>query len=273
MSKLSFPLAFALAWTVAPAVAEYVGNVGAANPAAFGTPPGAVRRPLLVGLGVEMGERIDTANEGNAQIIFNDSSTLTVGRNSSLAIDEFVYQGGRGSQGVRLAKGVMRFVGGGVSHVSGAKLKTPTADVGVRGGSVLARIGGECGTLIVHQVGVVEVTGAGGSQTLTRPGFGVCATAAGVSEPFRVPAAAIVAITAEMASHHGQNGGARRKHVDESAGMLGDHAPPDVQPSPGLEALAPVWAGDAIVQSNANVNNQPSPTPSPPPPPLRQRPN
>jgi hypothetical protein len=167
----------------------------------------------------------------------------------------------------------MRFVGGGVSHVSGARLKTPTADVGVRGGSVLARIGGECGTLIVHQVGVVEVTGAGGSQTLTRPGFGVCATATSVSEPFRVPAATIVAITADMASHHGQNGGARRKHVDESAGMLGDHAPPDVQPTPGLEALAPVWAGDAIVQSNANVNNQPSPTPTPTPPPVRQRPN
>lgn len=271
MLKLSIPLAIALTWTAAPAAAQNVGNVGAANPAAFGTPPGAARRPLSVGLGVEMGERIDTAKEGNAQIIFNDSSTLTVGRNSSLAIDEFVYQGGRGNQGVRLARGVMRFVGGGVSHISGSRLETPTAHVGIRGGSVLAKIGGECGTLIVHQVGVVDVSGAGGSQTLTRPGFGVCASANGVSEPFRVPGSTIAAITAEMASHHGQNGGAHRRHVDESAGMLGDHAPPDVQPTPGLEALAPEWAGNAIVQSGANVNNQPSPTPPSPPP--RERPN
>ena len=50
---------------------------------------------------------------------------------------------------------VERFVGGGVSHQSGASLRTPMASIGVRGGSVLISIGGDCGTLVVHQVGTV----------------------------------------------------------------------------------------------------------------------
>ncbi|MEK8124244.1 hypothetical protein WOB59_14560 [Methylocystis sp. IM4] len=56
-------LSLALAFSTA-AGAERVGNVGAVNPAAFGAPPGAVRRALSLGQGVEKGERIDTAGEG-----------------------------------------------------------------------------------------------------------------------------------------------------------------------------------------------------------------
>jgi hypothetical protein len=253
--------------------AERVGNVGAANSAAFGTPPSAGRHALAVGLGVERGERIDTSQEGNAQIVFDDTSTMTVGHNSSVTIDDFTYGGAGGSQGVRLAKGVLRFVGGGVSHQSGASVRTPTAAVGVRGGSFLMRQGGECGTLVVHQVGIVRVDGAmGSSQILNRPGFGVCANESGVSEPFRVSGETIAAITAEMASHGRQRGGAHRQPANEAAAVaLGDHAPSSVQPPPGLDALGPVWAGNALVQSRANVDNQPAPPP-PAPPPARLRP-
>lgn len=266
MTKFIAPALACLLFLPSPAAAERVGNVGAANAAAFGTPPQASRRALAVGLGVEKGERIDTANEGNAQIVFDDSSTMTVGRNSSVIIDDFAYQGGGGSQGVRFAKGVMRFVGGNVSHQSGAVLRTPTAAIGVRGGSVLMRIGGDCGTLVVHQVGIVRVDGAHGtSQILNRPGFGVCANADGVSEPFRVSGQTIADITAEMASQGRQRGGARHLPSNEDAAVaLGDHAPASVDLPPGLEALAPVWAGNALVQSRANVENQPAPQPSPP---------
>lgn len=269
MDKFLLPaLACLLALPALPASAERVGNVGAANASAFGTPPAASRHALAVGLGVDKGERIDTSNDGNAQIVFDDSSTLTVGRNSSIVIDDFAYHGGGGSQGVRFAKGVMRFVGGGVSHQSGANLQTPTAAIGVRGGSILMRIGGECGTLVVHQVGIVQVTGAHGtSQILNRPGFGVCANETGVSEPFRVSGQTIAEITAAMASHGRQHGGAQRLPGNEAAAVaLGDHAPASVQPPPGLDALAPVWAGAALVQSRANVDNQPPPLAVAPPP-------
>jgi hypothetical protein len=251
------------AFACLPANAEKVGNVGAVNVAAHGTPPGAAKRPLSVGLGVEKRERIETAAEGSAQIVFNDSSTMTVGRNSSVVIDDFVYNGSGGSQGVSVAKGVMRFVGGGVSHGSGANFKTPTASIGVRGGSFMVLLGGECEALVYHQNGVTEVAGVqGDSQILNRPGFGVCARSSGVSEPFRVPPEIVAAMNAQMASRGGQSGGVKKKPNNEEADLLlGHDRAPSIEQPPGLDALGPVWAGNAIVRSQANVENQPFPPP------------
>lgn len=264
MKKISVLSLVAGAWLIAaPAVAEKVGNVGAVNHNAHGTPPGAGKHPLSVGLGVQKRERIETQGEGNAQIIFNDTSTMSIGRNSSIVIDDFVYGGGGGSQGVSMAKGVMRFVGGGVSHTSGANVRTPTASIGVRGGSAMFRVGGECGTLVVHQIGQTVVTGPSNAQILNRPGFGACAPSGGlVSEPFRVPPETIAALLAATASQGGQKGGAKRKPNNEEANLaLGHDRAPDVIESVGLDALNPFWAGNAIVQSRANADNQPAPPP------------
>ncbi|MCX7899062.1 MAG: FecR family protein [Methylocystis sp.] len=249
------------------ALADRVGSVGAVNQSAHGTPPGGGKRALSLGAGVENRERIETAGEGSAQIVFNDSSTMTIGRNSAVTVDHFVYSGAGGRQGVSLAKGVMRFVGGGVSHQSGANIRTPTASIGVRGGSAMMRLGGACGTLVVHQYGLVDVAGAGSAQTLRRPGYGVCAPAGGpVSEPFLVPPETIAAMNAAMASGARQTGGARRKPTSEEAHLaLGHSRAPDISPPPGLDALNVFWAGNALVQSQANVDNQP-------PPPLRGEP-
>ncbi len=115
MKKFSAAATAALALVAGPALADNVGNVGAVNQSAHGTPPGAAKRSLSVGLGVQRRERIETSPYGSAQIVFNDTSTMTVGRNSAVTVDDFVYsRGGGGQQGVSMAKGVMRFVGGGV---------------------------------------------------------------------------------------------------------------------------------------------------------------
>lgn len=262
MKKFSAAATTALALVAGPALADNVGNVGAVNQSAHGTPPGAAKRSLSVGLGVQRRERIETSPYGSAQIVFNDTSTMTVGRNSAVTVDDFVYsQGGGGQQGVSMAKGVMRFVGGGVSHEGGTKLRTPTASIGVRGGTALVRVGGSCGTLVVHQYGFIDV----GGQALTRPGYGVCAPSGGpVSEPFLVPPETIAQIVAALESGKGQRGGAKREPSNEEANLaLGNDRPPDVVSPPGLDALGPVWFGNAIVQSRANVDNQPAPLPTP----------
>lgn len=270
-------LSCALAFPPLPTMAaERVGNVGAANVSAFGTPPGAARRALAVGLGVEKGERIDTSGAGNAQIIFNDSSTMTVGRNSSVTIDDFTYRGGAGgSQSVQIAKGVMRFVGGGVSHQSGASVRTPTASIGVRGGSVLIRIGGDCGTLAVHQVGTVDISGPNGSSTtLNHAGYGVCVNENGVSEPFRVSAQTIAAITAEMASRGKQTGGVTHPLTNETAALiLGSNTPWEVTTSSAFDFLGMLWGGNGLVQSQTSVDNQQTVTTPPAPPTTTQDPN
>lgn len=278
-------IAVAFALASMPAFAETVGNVGTVNQTAHGTPPGAAKRALSLGLGVQKRERIETSPEGSTQIVFNDTSTVTIGRGSAVTIDDFVYSaGGGGRQGVSMAKGVMRFVGGGVSHDSGTQLRTPTASIGVRGGSALIRIGGQCGTLVVHQYGIIDV----GGQTLRRSGYGVCVSHDGAaSEQFQVPPETIAEMLAALESGKKQKGGAKTQPRSEEADLrLGNMRPADIVSPPGLDMLNMFWAGNALVQSRTNVDNQPllppppaqpisspqprlssTPEPSPPPPP------
>ncbi|WP_400770274.1 FecR domain-containing protein [Methylosinus sporium] len=119
--------------------ADVVGNVGAVNQAAQGTPPGGSAKGLTLGYGVVDRERIDTKAEGRAQIVFLDKSTLGVGANSSVTIDRFVYDAGAGAgkQSLSITKGALRFIGGEVSHGVGMEIKTPSATIAVRGGMVL----------------------------------------------------------------------------------------------------------------------------------------
>jgi hypothetical protein len=256
-----------LAQASAGARAETVGNVGAANQSARGTPPGQSGHTLTLGGSVANRERIETSADGSAQIVFLDTSTMTVGRNSAVTVDHFVYNGnaGAGAQGLSLAKGVMRFVGGGVSHSSGAQVKTPSASIGVRGGAALVSLGGECGALVILQNGVVTVSNASDTTTLTRAGYGVCAPADGgaIPEATLISASTIAALNARLVSKGRQTAGAVTQPDDPDARRkLGHERAPDETPFTGLDLLAPVWGGDAIVRSHAGVINQPT---TPPP--------
>ena len=243
-----------------PAMAGKVGNVGAVNQAAHGTPPGKGKHVLSVGTDVEQKERIETSEEGSAQIIFDDTSTMVVGRNSQVVIDEFVYNGGSGSQSVSMAKGVLRFVGGGVSHASGAKLKTPAASIGIRGGTMLVGVGGrECKTLAVNLYGSMEVVGkGGGTQSVSRSGYGVCAQSDGsLSEPVKISQEKIHSLMKETQSRGRQTGGVThqpQKYEADTEFM--EAQAPEFGSKPGLDAVGAFWAGNATVQSGANAVNQ-----------------
>jgi hypothetical protein len=252
----------------AGARAESVGNVGAVNQSAHGAPPGQPARQLSLGANIENRERIETNADGSAQILFRDTSTMTIGRNSTVTVDRFVYSGdsGAGSQGLSLAKGVMRFVGGGVSHEGGTQVRVPAASIGVRGGSALFDTDSPCGgELIVLLYGVVEITSSIGSVTLTRPGYGVCLCANGLlSEPIPVPSGWIAPIEARLSSTPGQTGGASRPPQNSEAGLrLGQSRPPTDIAQLGapdwLDNLSMIWTGNALVQSHSAVLNLPAP--------------
>src|ERR1700712_2105809 len=80
--------------TVAPSVyaqAQNFGKVGAVNPDTTGLPPGGAARTLTVGTNIVNKERIRTDAKGSTQILFPDQSTLNIGPNTNITIDEFVY--------------------------------------------------------------------------------------------------------------------------------------------------------------------------------------
>ena len=123
--------------------AQTVGVTGAVNPNTTGTPPGASVHALGTGSDVVFNERITTEASGQADILFVDRSALTVGPNSDLVIDEFVYSPdtGTGKLAASATKGVFRFVGGALSkNPDQVTIKTPAAIVGVRGGVIIYAI-------------------------------------------------------------------------------------------------------------------------------------
>ena len=91
-----------------------VGVTSAVNPAAAGTPPGAASRQLTVGSDIIFRERVVTTTDGQAQILFLDQSSLLIGPNSTVVIDEFVYDPAtnKGNIAATLTQGSFRYIGG-----------------------------------------------------------------------------------------------------------------------------------------------------------------
>jgi len=136
--------AIIVACSVVPAFAESdsVGVTGAVNPQAVGKAPAGSIEQLAIGANVVRNEKISTFNKGQVQLIFADQSTLTLGENSEIVIDEFVYDPDKqaGNMTATVTTGVLRYVGGKISKKSDVSFLTPSGVVTVRGGIALIKV-------------------------------------------------------------------------------------------------------------------------------------
>ncbi len=210
--------------TVTTADAQSYGKVGAVNQEATGTPPGGSTRKLTVGTNIVVKERVRTSASGSTQIQFPDQSAINLGANCDLVIDQFVYdpQAKSGTMAATVTRGALRYIGGQISHNSGATIRTPTASLGIRGGMVtlvvqlpasiaqkLQQLGVPSGgTLVLANFGQITVSNNVGSVNLL-PGF---ATVLGgpndpIPTPFRLPDDLLQLITQLINSKPGQTGG------------------------------------------------------------------
>ena len=111
----------------------------------------------MIGQDVVFNERITTTEGGQTQLLFLDQSAMTIGPNSDLTIDQFVYdpKSGTGKLAMSATRGVLRYVGGKLSKQDNAvTLRTSTATLAVRGGAFIANIlrdGTDRGDLRVRQ--------------------------------------------------------------------------------------------------------------------------
>lgn len=155
-----FGLATALLLAAGSASAETVGAAAAVRPSSTGTPPGGSARTIEIGTKIVSQERIRTTGGGSLQVMFNDKSTMTIGPNSDLVIDEFVYDpnASGGNFATSLTKGALRFVGGQISHTTGAEIKTPVATLVIRGGAAF----------VTHDSDCQANAGAGGGKDCTK---------------------------------------------------------------------------------------------------------
>ncbi len=228
VSRLALVVAAAGSLSGAAHAQQAIGTAGAANTRTTGTPPGKGTRTIEIGTQVVHNEKIETSATGSLHVIFIDKTTLNVGPNSTLVINEFVYNPatGTGRMAATLAKGVMRIVGGQVTHTGGAEVKTPAATIGVRGGVATIRhcasAGAGCqqaGTRAINHFGVLTAQSGGGTETISRPGFGTFISGLNIPpvSPTRVSQTEINLNNGQLSSQGGARGGVNRPPSDQQA--------------------------------------------------------
>lgn len=255
-----------LAAVSTPRAQEKVGISSAVNPEATGAPPGAAPRKLVIGQDVIFNEHITTGPAGQTQLLFLDESAMTVGPNSDLTIDQFVYdpKSGTGKLAMSATRGLLRYVGGKLSKSDGAvTMHTTTATLAVRGGAFMMNVDqtGKTEAIFIFGDGLT-VTGVNGvSQTLIRPGYAIIIGANGVlSDPFAVPAQTLAAFLQELNGRSGSSGGATVVPTDATVAASGlPQTIAAVAPAVPVTTIAAAQQSiAALSNSNPTFNPQPN---------------
>jgi hypothetical protein len=137
-------LTMVLAFGVAGAAAQEAGQIKVSKGSAQIERSGK-KLPAAVGQVVQQGDVVITGADGSVGITFRDSSLLSVGPDSVLAIDRFAFDSTthQGSFDSSLKQGTLAVVSGKLAKQSpeAMKVKTPAAILGVRGTEFLVRTG------------------------------------------------------------------------------------------------------------------------------------
>ncbi len=203
----------------ATAATEVGTQVGVVTSLRSGVVSATKERVVYIGNSVAFGERFKTDNTGIIHILFMDQSSMTLGPNSELVIDEFAFhpKEQRGNIAVNLIKGSLRVVGGFISKLTNPKgpnsalVRTATATIGIRGGiSVVDAQADQTGAtfLFGEHMDVLPPDGPSGPSgqlgpRVTRPGFSVIASVTGIGAPFRLSAADMANLTSRFENRQG----------------------------------------------------------------------
>ncbi len=172
MRALTIALICAIAGAVAgPAHAdEGIGTVTNVRKTVYGAVGQAARQPVRIEDDVATGEVLQTAESSAILVRFADRSQLTLGADSRLSIDEFVY-----AEGTEGGKALLRVSGGALRWVSGdlpdgaISFATPSADLVLHDANISIRVAPNGDTLVAVAAGDVDVTvkATGKTGTLT----------------------------------------------------------------------------------------------------------
>lgn len=184
MWKHTFALPVAVASATAAAAQESIGVVALVNPDAELTRGSQAIVPESGG-DIFLDDRLVTRNGGQVHLMLVDKSTFTVGPDSDITIDQFVYDPAEstGEMAISAVRGVMRFVGGDISKNNPVEIQTSIGTLGIRGGIGLISIDEAGGITAVFSFGTaLSFTGLGGGTEglISRPGFQISISPTGV---------------------------------------------------------------------------------------------
>jgi hypothetical protein len=163
-----------------------IGAAGGVQGRVSAAAPGAAARGLLSGANVFHKDAVTTDAQGRLQVLLLDETVFTVGPDSQITLDEFVYDPftDAGKVTAQVTKGVFRFVTGKVARKKpeGMKVKLPVGTIGIRGTIAGGRVEGDGSALIAllgpgpdnnadERPGGMTVSNAGQSVDIDEPGY------------------------------------------------------------------------------------------------------
>jgi hypothetical protein len=221
--------------------------------------PGAAGRMVESGEEIFIGDEVKTDALGHLQILLLDETVFTIGPNSAITIDKFIYDPGThvGKMEANITKGVFRYVSGKIAanKPENVTIKLPTATIGIRGtiiagevtatGSMAMLMGPGSKNETGATIGSFVISGTGGNsgeqEHVTRTGFGVSVDqTGGLSGVFMVPEAKIQHLGEALLPAPPQGPAPVVGEGDQ--GPSGKSQPP-ANPAPGTVPGAPVAPG------------------------------
>ena len=139
--------------------AEVVGEASSLRPAATQAASGDAPRSIAWKDQIFKNAQLATTDKGALEVTFLDRSKLSMGPNSSMTIDEFVYSGANGNNQelLKYTKGAFRFISGAMSEKN-ITLQTPTATIGIRGTIIRTLIQADGSTIVGLDQGSAVIT-------------------------------------------------------------------------------------------------------------------
>jgi hypothetical protein len=145
---------------------------------------GGGARPLSAGSDVFAREVVRTGEQSTAQLLFLDETSLSIGPQSEVTLDRFVYDPKRGAGSVVLnaTRGAFRFATGS-QQPSSYQVRTPVATIGVRGTLydlyLALNAKGQIVLVLILVEGSTFVTFGGKTYELNKPGQALIITPPG----------------------------------------------------------------------------------------------
>lgn len=150
--------------------ASKIGVTAAVTNQVSGTVGGSAKR-LKSGDSVFQNQVIQTRARSNAQFLFADETAFTVGPQSRVVLDKYVYDPGKraGKIVFNATKGAFRFVTGNARKNS-YRIRTPFGVVGVRGTIFDMFMNSQYLILVLSEGAVIFRANSGRTATVNRPG-------------------------------------------------------------------------------------------------------
>jgi hypothetical protein len=206
-----------------------------------------VGRQVVGGEPIYLQDGIKSGVRSGMQILLLDETVFTIGPESELVIDQFVYDPNTnaGKLSAEITKGVFRFVSGKIAHdkPESMDLKLPAGTLGVRGTMVAGRVDpvAKSSRLVLlgegpqndtgARAGAIEVCNAGSCVHVNRPGYGTIIEGpdAAPVRPFLFP----------------------RQEVEQLTGAVSDPTGWGVTAGAGGEETPPVGAGPGEAENGS----------------------